>query len=219
MILFLGAPGSGKGTQSSWLAGQLGIARLSTGDMLRAESNRNTPAGRKLRSILASGALVDDQLVCEAVNSRLSRELPGRGIILDGFPRTLQQAESFDRILSQMELPGPFVLHLDVPRDRLMDRLTSRRHCATCGAVFNLASRPSRGGERCEVDGGFLVQRDDDTEAVIQRRLREFDLACAPLVEYYSGADYHRINGDGDTEAVSAALFSVVRRVKARAAA
>jgi adenylate kinase len=139
--------------------------------------------------------------------------------VLDGFPRTLQQAERLDRILSAMALPGPLVLHLDVSRELLLNRLTSRRQCATCGAIFNLASRPSRGAERCEVDGGFLVQRDDDTEAVIRRRLREFDLACAPLVEYYRSGHYHRVDGDGHTEAVSAALLAIVGPIVARAAA
>jgi adenylate kinase len=145
--------------------------------------------------------------------------LPAGGIILDGFPRTVQQAERLDRVLSAMSLAGPLVLHLDVSRELLLNRLTSRRQCASCGAIFNLASRPSRGGERCEVDGGFLVQRDDDTEAVIRRRLREFDLACAPLVEHYSKADYHRVDGNGDSETVSAALLAVIGPVKSRAAA
>src|SRR5580658_2211768 len=175
VILFLGAPGSGKGTQSSLLSGQLGIPCLSTGDMLRAEAARNTRAGLKLRDILAAGSLVDDEVVCRAVNSRLRRELPKRGIILDGFPRTRKQAECLDQILSTMGMPGPVVLHLDVSRERLLSRLTARRQCASCGAIFNLLSRPSSRGTRCENDGGVLMHREDDTEAVIVRRLNEFD--------------------------------------------
>ncbi len=219
VILFLGAPGSGKGTQSSWLAEQLGIRSLSTGEMLRAEAKRNTAAGRKLRQVLASGALVADSLVCQAVEARLKRELPERGMILDGFPRTLGQAQCLDEILARMGMPGPMVLHLDVARERLIGRLTARRQCAVCGTIYNLLSRPSRGGDLCENDGGRLVQRDDDTEGVIQRRITEFDLACAPLVEYYSEADYHRIDGELDTAAVSAAILAIVGPGKARAAA
>jgi adenylate kinase len=215
VILFLGAPGSGKGTQSSWLAGQLGIPSLSTGDMLRAEAKRSTV----LRKILASGSLVDDEVVCRAVSARLRRELPTRGMILDGFPRNRRQAECLEGILSRMGMPGPLVLHLDVSRDRLLDRLTARRQCAVCGSIFNLRSRPSARGEFCENDGGRLLQREDDTEAVILRRLREFDLACAPLVDFYSGADYHRIDGDRETEAVSAELLGIVGLAEARAAA
>lgn len=219
VILFLGAPGSGKGTQSSWLAGQLGISNLSTGEMLRTEAKRNTVAGRKLRQVLASGALVADSLVCEAVEARLKRELPERGIILDGFPRTLKQAQCLDQILAGLRLPGPLVLHLDVSRERLMGRLTARRQCAVCGTIYNLLSRPSRSGDVCENDGGRLVQRDDDTEAVIQRRMTEFDLACAPLVEYYSEADYHRIDGELETAAVSAAILAIAGPGRKRAAA
>jgi adenylate kinase len=219
VILFLGAPGSGKGTQSSWLSGQLGIPSLSTGDMLRAESKRNTPSGLKLRDVLASGSLVDDEVVCQAVRSRLKREFPAQGIILDGFPRTRKQAECLDQILSAMGMPGPVVLHLDVSRERLLSRLTARRQCASCGAIFNLLSRPSSRGTHCENDGGVLLQREDDTEAVILRRLIEFDRSFAPLVDFYKTADYHSIDGDRDPEAVSAELLAIVGTVSARAAA
>lgn len=219
VILFLGAPGSGKGTQSSWLSGQLGIPSLSTGDMLRAESKRNTAAGLKLRDILASGSLVNDETVCEAVGARLRRELPERGIILDGFPRTLRQAECLDGILSDMGLAGPIVLHLEVSRERLAGRMTARRQCAVCGSIYNLLSRPSSRGALCENDGGVLVQREDDKEEVILRRFREFDAASAPLVEFYRKADYHLIDGDRDSEVVSAELLDIVGPAETSAAA
>lgn len=219
VILFLGAPGSGKGTQSSWLSGQLGIPALSTGDMLRREAKRNTARGRKLRGILASGALVDDGLVCDAVDARLRQELPGRGIILDGFPRTTAQAQRLDDTLADLGIPGPLVLHLDISRECIISRLTSRRQCPECGVIFNLKSRPSWLGSYCENDGALLVQRDDDTKAVILRRLKEFDLVCAPLVEHYGHANYHRVDADEDTESVSAALLAIVGRVAGRVAA
>jgi len=219
VTLFLGAPGSGKGTQSSVLSEQLRIPALSTGDMLRAEAKHDSPAGLKLRGILASGALVEDDVVCSAVRSRLRRTLPAGGMILDGFPRTRKQAECLDGILSGMGLPGPTVLHLDVSRDRLLGRLTSRRQCAVCGSIYNLLSRPSSLGALCENDGGALLQREDDTATVIRRRLTEFDLACAPLLEYYAGADYHRIDGDRETGLISAELLAIVGLAEARAAA
>lgn len=219
LILFLGAPGSGKGTQSSLLAGILGVPCLSTGDMLRAEAKRETRAGLRLREILASGSLVSDDVVCDAVSSRLKRDLPTRGMILDGFPRTIKQAECLDRILSRMRMPGPIVLHLDVPHERILSRLTSRRYCAQCGTIFNLVSRPSSRGSFCENDGGALLQRDDDAEAVVRRRLIEFDRLSAPLVEYYRRAHYHRIDGDRDSAVVSAELLSIVNPTKARVAA
>jgi adenylate kinase len=187
--------------------------------MLRAESKWNTPAGLKLRDILASGLLVDDEVVCDAVSARLRRELPARGIILDGFPRTRKQAECLDQILSSMGMAGPVVLHLDVSRELLISRMTSRRHCAVCGSIYNLKSRPSSLGTKCENDGAVLLQREDDTEAVILRRFKEFDLSCAPLLEFYSKADYHRIDGDRDTGVVSAELLAIFGAVKASAAA
>jgi adenylate kinase len=224
VILFLGAPGSGKGTQSSWLSSQLGIPSLSTGEMLRAEAKQNTPAGLRLREILASGSLVEDATVCDAVGSRLRSEGRDRGIILDGFPRTVEQAECLDRILAGMKMPGPLVLHLEVSRERLLARLTGRRQCALCGAIFNLLSRPSLAGTRCEIDGGELLQRDDDAESVIARRLAEFETSCAPLVEYYRKAAYRRIDGDRDAGLISAEvlrsveLLSIVKPARTRPA-
>jgi adenylate kinase len=187
--------------------------------MLRAEAKQNTRAGRKLSGILASGTLVDDETVCDAVRSRLERELPTRGIILDGFPRTRKQAECLSRILSDMKMPGPVVLHLEVSRERLVSRMTARRQCAVCGSIYNLISRPSALGARCENDGGALQQRDDDTEAVILRRFTEFDLSCAPLVEYYLKGNYHRIDGDRDPETISTELLTILGRAKTSAAA
>lgn len=219
VILFLGAPGSGKGTQSAGLSSQLGIPALSTGDMLRGEARQNTPAGLQLREILASGALVSDALVCDAVASRLRRELRQQGMILDGFPRTLKQARFLDEILSDLQMPGPLVLHLEVSRERLVERLTARRQCAVCGAIFNLVSRPSLGGMRCESDGGELLQRSDDSEDVILRRLDEFEKSCAPVIRHYRQGDYHRVDGDREAALVSAELLRIVRPRRARAAA
>jgi len=219
VMLFLGAPGSGKGTQSAWLSKELGIPSLSTGDMLRGEAKLKTPAGRRLHKILASGALVDDGIVCEAVASRLRRELRHQGLILDGFPRTLKQAEFLDQLLGDLKMPEPLVLHLDVSTQQLLERLTSRRHCAVCGMIFNLSSRPSLAGTRCENDGGELLQRDDDSERVILRRLAEYEASSAPVIEYYRRGDYHRIDGHRDPELVSADLLRIVVPRRSQAAA
>jgi adenylate kinase len=219
VIVFVGAPGSGKGTQSSRLAKRFAIPVISTGEMLRGESRRDTPEGRRLRRILAAGSLVDDAVVCAAVNARLRRDLPGGGMILDGFPRNLNQAARLDGILRGMGKAGPLVLHLQASRRCLIDRLTSRRQCESCGTVYNLALRPSRLDTHCENDGGLLVSREDDADAVIGRRLDEFDRACAPLVDFYRNGDYHLIDGDQDAEVVSAALLAIVGMSAARVAA
>jgi adenylate kinase len=219
VIVFIGAPGSGKGTQAARLSKQLGIAALSTGEMLRGEAKRETAEGRRLRAILAAGSLVDDTVVCAAINARLHRELPARGIILDGFPRNLNQARRLDRILREMGQPGPLVLHIQVSRACLMKRLTLRRYCGVCGTVYNLALRPSQLGANCENDGALLLSRDDDKESVIARRLQEFDSAVAPLIDYYRRADYHLIDGDQDAEIVADGLMTIVGIPKTAAAA
>jgi adenylate kinase len=217
-IIFLGAPGSGKGTQSSWLSAQLGIPCLSTGDALRAEAKQTTASGVRLRQILASGSLVSDEIVCDVVGSAVRRNAH-KGLILDGFPRTVSQAAYLDSKLADLGLPRPIVIYLDVSPDLLVRRLTSRRHCAVCGTVYNLISRPSKRGPRCENDGGLLIERDDDAEGVVLRRLREFETASAPLIEYYRDADFHAIDGDRGLDAIAADLKKVATREAWRMAA
>jgi len=210
VILMMGAPGSGKGTQSSWLSKQLGIPCLSTGEMLRAEAKRNTPAGFRLRQFLGTGALAGDDMVCAVVGARLRRARPENGLILDGFPRTVKQAAFLDSLLADLGLPRPTVLHLDVSKEGLLHRLTGRRQCAVCAAIYNLRSRPSLRGSRCEIDGGALTQRDDDTEGVILHRLKDFENYSAPLVDYYRGSDYRLISGDRDQDAIAEDILSLL---------
>jgi len=192
---------------------------LSTGEMLRGEAKRDTAEGRRLRAILAAGSLVDDTVVCAAVNARLHRELPARWIILDGFPRNVNQARRLDRILEGMGQPGPLVLHMQVSRACLIKRLTLRRYCGVCGTVYNLALQPSRLGANCENDGALLLCRDDDKESVIARRLEEYDRAVAPLVDCYRRADYHVIDADRDADLVADGLMAIVGTPKTAAAA
>jgi adenylate kinase len=218
-IVFLGAPGSGKGTQSSWLSSQLGIPCLSTGEALRTEAKRNSASGVRLRRLLASGSLVSDEMVCAVVGARVRRDAGVSGLILDGFPRTVAQARYLDSLLGELGLPRPIVIHLKVGKGKLLRRLTGRRHCAACGAVYNLNSRPSLRGPRCENDGGLLTERDDDREEVVLRRLEEFEAAAAPLIDYYRDADYHQVNGDRDLDAVAAELMEIATAVPAVLAA
>ncbi len=213
VIILLGAPGSGKGTQGAWLSRKLGIPCLSTGEILRGEAKRNTPAGFRLRQLLATGALVDDETVCAVVGARLRKEPPVKGVILDGFPRTVQQAQFLEGLLAELGLPRPVAVHLDISADGLLRRLTGRRQCAACGEVYNLSSRPSSKGSRCEKDGGALIQRDDDTEEVILRRLKQFESYSAPLIEYYEGVGYRRIAADGESKAISAELIEALEPV------
>jgi len=207
VVLFLGAPGSGKGTQSGWLAARLGIPTVSTGEILRTAAKRNTAEGFRIRQLLSTGTLVDDQTVCAAVESRLRQDMPRKGLILDGFPRTVHQAEFLDTLLDSLGLPRPVVLHLDVSTSGLLRRLTGRRQCAVCGSVYNLTSKPSLRGSRCQKDGGALVQRDDDTEGVILRRMADFQATSAPLIAYYGPSVVVRVDGDHEPGAVAEAIL------------
>ena len=209
VVVFLGAPGSGKGTQSSWLSAQLGMPCLSTGEALRSEARWNTAAGVRLRRTLAAGALVSDEVVCDVVGARLRREALSKGLILDGFPRTVSQAVYLDSLLADLGLPRPMVIYLQVSEAGLLSRLAARRHCAVCGAVYNLISRPSRRGPRCELDGGLLIERDDDREEVILRRLNEFEASSAPLFDYYRSGDFHRVDGDRELDVVASDLMEI----------
>jgi adenylate kinase len=130
-------------------------------------------------------------------------------VILDGFPRTVQQAVFLDSVLGDLGFPRPSVIHLEVSREQLLKRLTARRHCAKCGAIYNLASRPSLRGNRCERDNGALVQRDDDSEGVILRRLAEYQKSSQPLIDYYADSDYRRIDGDREPEQILEQLLEI----------
>ncbi|HVW11097.1 MAG TPA: nucleoside monophosphate kinase [Bryobacteraceae bacterium] len=196
IILFMGAPGCGKGTQSSMLAERTGIDAISTGDILRQTAAESTPQGLRLREIMASGALVDDATVCDAVISRIRTMERGSGsLILDGFPRTVGQAKKLDRVLEALGIDRPLVLHLDVPKEILVQRLSMRRQCATCARIYSITPNSL---VRCESDGGPLVERPDDNEQVVLKRLAAYEAETLPVLEYYrrrGGQRYRRIDG------------------------
>ena len=178
------------------------------GEILRSEAKRNTPAGFRLRQILATGALVGDDIVCDVVGARLQTDGVKGGasrnaLILDGFPRNIRQAAFLDSQLADLGMPRPTVIHLDISKDRLLCRLSGRRQCAVCGTIYNLSSRPSMRGSRCENDGGALVQRDDDSEGVILQRLEDFEASLPALIDYYQGCNYHRISADRDPDIIA----------------
>jgi adenylate kinase len=225
IILLMGAPGSGKGTQSSLLESQFGFICISTGAMLRQEARQNTPASFRLRQIMASGELVDDATVCTAVASQI-RSLATQpngtsaNLILDGFPRRVEQAMCLDQLLAEMGMPGPLVLHLDVPQDVLLSRLSRRRQCAVCGAIYSLASGASvaglsAGGRRCRIDGGALVERDDDSEGVVERRLVAYSASTLPVLDYYRKRDYvsgvyRRLDGNRSAAEIAKEVRDIV---------
>jgi adenylate kinase len=196
VLLLFGPPGSGKGTQARLITNWLGIPAISTGDMLRAEIQAGTELGNAARSIMASGGLVGDDLVNKMLANRIAQPDCQRGFLLDGYPRTVQQAEYFDSLVKERNLPKPIILHLDVPMDALIGRMTSRRQCPKCGRIYNLLHQPPKKAGVCDDDGTPLVTRKDDQEDVVKDRLRTYDELTRPVLSYYQDRNYHQIRGD-----------------------
>jgi adenylate kinase len=201
IILLFGPPGCGKGTQGrliiDWLKHK--IPSISTGDMLRGEIAAGTPAGLDARSIIAAGGLVPDALVNRILTSRISQKDCAWGFMLDGYPRTVEQAEYLDQVIGERGLDPPTVIHLDVPADVLVGRMISRRQCSKCGQMYNILSRRPKVAGRCDDDGAPLVVRKDDREDVIRERLRTYEEVTRPVLAHYPSDRYFQISGDRST--------------------
>jgi adenylate kinase len=209
-VIFLGPPGAGKGTQAAKLAAHLGVPRISTGDMLREAIASGTPLGRQAEPPMERGKLVPDDLLIALVGERIRRKDCAQGFILDGFPRTLAQAEGL-AMMGQGESSDWVVFEVEVPREELLRRLSGRRWCPRCQATYNVTSRPPRQEGVCDLDGTRLVQREDDKERVVARRLRDYDRQTAPLIGYYrERANVRRVDGHRPMDAVLADLKAAV---------
>ena len=184
-VIFLGPPGAGKGTQARLIAESYAVPHLSTGDMFREHVSRGTPLGLRAKPIMERGELVPDDLVLSMVEDRISRPDCADGFILDGFPRTLPQAEKLDEILRRRFKTEPLVVHFIVDKHQLMRRLTGRRVCGIGGEIYNIYDHPPKVSGRCDRDGGELIQRPDDREEVIAERLAAYERQTRPLVDYY----------------------------------
>lgn len=211
LILF-GPPGAGKGTQGALLAERLGLLRLSTGDVLRDAVRRGTPMGTEARRYMDAGELVPDEVILGIVRDYLAGEAADTGVIFDGFPRTLPQAERLDQLLGELARPLRAVLVLDVDDDTLIRRLSGRRSCATCGALYNVYFEPPHEDGRCDACGSELTLRADDEPATVQRRLRVYAEQTEPLIEYYgkSRTPLHHVNGDRAVEDVQRDLAEIL---------
>jgi adenylate kinase len=196
VLLLFGPPGSGKGTQSGKISHWLGIPAISTGDMLREEIKAGSGLGNAAKSIMASGGLVGDDLVNRMLAQRVSLPDCAHGFLLDGYPRTVDQAEYLDNLLSARQFHMPIVLHLDVPMDALVGRLSSRRQCPTCKRIYNLLHQPPRTPGICDDDGTPLITRKDDSEEVVTERIRTYDEVTRPVLAYYQDRKYYQIRGD-----------------------
>jgi adenylate kinase len=184
-IILLGPPGAGKGTQAKAITERFGIPQISTGDILRSAVRDGTPMGVRAKVFMDSGALVPDEVVVGIVCERLQRSDCSSGFILDGFPRTVAQADALHKTLVLMNYPLQAVISLKVDEEVLVERLTGRRACRSCGMGYHVKFSPSREATRCDDCGGELYQRDDDREETIRHRLSVYREQTAPLIDYY----------------------------------
>ena len=213
-ILLLGAPGVGKGTQAKELVKLWGIPQISTGDLLRANVAQETPLGLAAKEIMARGELVPDSLVEDMAELRLQKPDTARGYILDGFPRTLGQANWLDRKLAAETTPVVAVsLHVDY--NQLLRRITGRRNCPVCQTIYNVYVNPPQREGFCDVEGAKLVQRVDDTEEVFKERIRAYEALTAPVVEHYRTLGrFAEVNGDRPIPEIAASIVAVVERLR-----
>lgn len=187
-VIFLGPPGSGKGTQAKMVAERLGIPQISTGDMLRSAVREGTPMGLKAKAMMDAGALVADEVVVGIVQERLLKEDCKTGFILDGFPRTVPQADALQQCLLELGKELDKVISLEVDNDAVVERITGRRTCRDCGKMFHVRFDPPSQEGVCDTCGGELYLRDDDQEETIRKRLEVYEQQTAPLIAYYQKA-------------------------------
>ena len=184
-LILLGAPGAGKGTVAKRLTEQGGSVQISTGDILRGAVAAGTELGKQAEAFMKAGDLVPDDLIMGIMQQRLQESDCANGFLLDGFPRTIPQAESLKELLRKIDVSLDFAVEIDVPRDVILDRLTTRRTCVNCGAIYNVKSMPPKVTGVCDKCGGKLMQRDDETEEAISNRLDVYNEKTAPLVDFY----------------------------------
>jgi adenylate kinase len=220
-VILFGPPGAGKGTQSKKLVEVLGIPQISTGDILRENVANGTEWGLRAKAAMESGSLVSDDIVCAMVAERLTKPDTGRGFILDGFPRTVAQAEWLDKLLSgkvfesththvACDVP-PVVISIKVDYNQLLQRLTGRRTCPVCGTIYNVYSKPPKVADTCDLEGAKLVTRQDDREEVIAGRLKAYEQQTRPLETYYrSQGRLFELNGDAPMARVTEEMLNFI---------
>ncbi len=212
-FIILGAPGSGKGTQASRFAEKWKLRHISTGDLLREAVARQTPLGKQVASTLASGQLVPDEIVLELIKEALADhgDEGEQGWILDGYPRTSTQAEALEGVLGEMETRLDGVILLDVAPEIIVERLSNRRTCSQCKAVYNLLNKPPKVEGKCDECGGALVQRDDDKPETIRKRLDVYREQTLPIIEYYEkNSRLYRVDGSLPIDEVTEEIARLV---------
>lgn len=206
ILILLGPPGAGKGTQAKLLAQAYGIPHISTGDMFRDHKARGTELGKKIQAIMDAGELVTDEITNALVKDRLARPDVAKGFILDGYPRTIAQAEYLDQLLQSMGQSVDRVVSYEVAEELVVERISGRRSCPTCGAVFHVSANPPRRTGFCDKDGTALVQRDDDKPENVKKRMQEYADKTWPLKRFYQErGKVAEVEGVGTPEGILAA--------------
>ena len=201
--VLLGPPGAGKGTQAVRLVEKYGVPQISTGDIFRKNIKEGTELGKKAQEYMNAGGLVPDELVVDLVKDRLMQDDCANGYLLDGFPRTIAQAEQLDEFLKEQGTKLDAVINFEVGYDTLMERLTGRRLCKVCGASYHIKNFPPKTDGVCDKCGGELIQRDDDTEETARKRIEVYEESTAPLIEYYTkSGDLKNFNAEKDASEV-----------------
>ena len=210
-IVMLGAPGAGKGTQAKMIAAKYQIPHISTGDIFRANIKNGTELGKKAKSYMDQGLLVPDELTVDLVIDRLAQDDCKNGYILDGFPRTIPQAEALDAALAKLGEKMDYAIDVDVPDENIVSRMSGRRACTGCGATYHIVYNPSKKGDCCEVCGEKLILRDDDKPETIQKRLNVYHEQTQPLIDYYTKQSILRtVDGTQDMNDVFAEIVKIL---------
>ena len=210
-LVLLGPPGAGKGTQAKMLTTRFNLPQISTGEILRASVKEQTPLGIKAKELMDMGALVSDEIVIGIVEERLTKSDCEKGFILDGFPRTIKQAEELKKMLLVRSKAIDHVISVEVDKEELLARITGRLTCHGCGKGFNLIFDPPASGDKCDGCGGELYQRDDDKEETMRMRLDVYEQQTAPLAAYYAEDSLLRtINGSGTIESIQRKLLDIL---------
>ena len=210
-IIMLGAPGAGKGTQAKKIAEKYQIPHISTGDIFRANIKNGTELGKKAKTYMDQGLLVPDELVCDLVVDRVQQDDCKKGYILDGFPRTIPQAESLDAALSKIGQKMDFAIDVDVPDSHIVKRMSGRRACLSCGATYHIVYAPTKVENICDKCGGTLILRDDDKPETVTKRLGVYHEQTQPLIDYYTkSGTLKEVDGTIDINDVFAAIVKIL---------